>query len=517
MKQLSSISFWVSCLLLLAGMTACNDDITGSGEDLKGPDIEVSPVMVSFNDTQTATVSVSYPGPWKAELSEGCTWCTIDKQSGEGDGEIVVTLNPNHSSELLTAKLTIRAVDSPILLKTVQLMCSGDNFYVDPLLVVYGLGDDMTQEVKVNCKGKWTAKLSDDCTWCTLDKTSGTGEETLYITSHMSLNPANVADAKLTITPESNPNQAVTIDVTYQEKYLHGSCITLNKATKGNGINLIVTGDAFTEADMGKGGRWEDVMNRSLEAIFRFEPYKSFREYFNVYAVTAVSDTRQFSNNTPSDTFYRIYYVNGGNPSMSMSNSDFCIEHTPAKDVDLADLSILVVLNDDKYAGMASVGSPSVGLAAVWETGQNPIIKPENMFATIIAHEFLGHAFGHLADEYYTANEAITEEQIARYNTAKQASGHWQNVEFTDDPDKFFNIYWKQMLEMKYPGVDVIQGGMYCGIGVWRSSDNAMMNDQVLSPYFSPVQREIIYRRIHELAGIPYSFDNFVEWDKRNL
>lgn len=522
MKEKKSIISWLLCLLVLASMTACNDDAEGTGEELKGPDIQVSPVMIDFTDSQTATVSVSYPGHWKAELSEGCDWCTIDKENGEGDGLITVTLKEATSAELQSAKLIIRAVDSPILLKAVQLMRSGESFWVDPLVLEYGLGDDMTQTVKVSCTGAWTAKLSDDCTWCTLDKTSGNGEETLLLTSHMSLNPDNVKDATLTVTSANHPERSATIKVSYQEKYLHGSRITLNKATKGKGINLIVTGDGFTEADMAKGGRWEDIMNRSLAAIFRFEPYASFREYFNVYAVAAVSETNQFSNtDAPSNTFYRINFPGGGNPVGIMSNMDFLIDHTPVKEqnVDLKDVTVLMVLNVDKYAGIGSFGSPSIGMACVWETSDNPAVSshPENMFPTLIAHEFLGHAFAFLADEYYTTGKRISEEDVQQYKLAKQSFGHWQNVEFTKDPTQFDNQYWRKMIDMKYPGVDVIEGGMYCNFGVWRSVDNAMMNDQVMSPFFNPVQREIIYRRIHKLAGLDYSFDAFIEWDKKNI
>ena len=505
-------------MLFLASMAACSDDSTSSGIALEGPDIDVDPVMVRFNDAQTATVSVSYEGKWRAELSDD-SWCSIDKKEGTGNDVITVTATGGNRSELQVAKLTIRAVDHPLLLKTVQLVRSGENFYVDPLEMDYGLGDDMTQIVKVGCPGAWTAKLSDDCTWCTIDKTSGNGVDSIRITSHLSLNPANVADATLTITSDDNPEQSATVKLTYQEKYLHGSLITLNKATKGKGINLIVTGDGFTEADMGKDGRWKDIMDRSLAAIFRFEPYASFRDYFNVYAVTAVSETSEILSDTPSNTFYGVYYENGGNPSGALNNQDFIIEHTPVKGqkIDLRNVTILMVINDDKHGGVASLGSPAMGIACVWETSDNPINLPENMFPTLLVHEFLGHAFAKFGDEYYVEGMRIPEEEVKKCKLEKQAYGYHQNVEFTDDPNQFDNPYWRQMIEMNYPGVDVIEGGIHYGAGVWRSSQNSMMNNQTLTPFFSPVQREIIYRKIHELAGLPYSFDEFIEWDKKNL
>lgn len=519
MKKLRFINYWLSCLLFLTGIAACNDDNVNE-DRFNSPDISISPVVIRFNENQTATVTVSYPGKWQAELSD-TTWCAINKVRGEGEDEITVSLKTGHASEAQTAKLTIRAADHPLLLKTVQLIRAGEAFYADPLILSYGLGDDKTQVVKVGCAGAWTAKLSDGCTWCEIDKESGTGSDEIRITSRLSQNPADVRDASLTVSSAENPEMSATVNITFQEKYLHGSCVTLQKASKGKGINLIITGDGFTDADMGKGGRWEDIMNRSHSAIFNYEPYTSFREYFNVYAVTAVSETDEILSDQRSNTFYGIYYEQGINPVSSINHHDFVWENTPidTNNVDLGEVTALIVVNDDKYAGIASLSASSfsLGIACVWETSDNPIIKPENMFPTLIAHEFLGHAFGKLADEYYADGVRITEEDKAAILNAKEHWGWWQNVEFSDDPNQFKNTYWSQMLQMKYPDVGIIEGANYCGLGVWRSSGKAMMNEQVLCPFFSPVQREIIYRKIHELAGLKYSFDEFIEWDKKNL
>ena len=68
-----------------------------------------------------------------------------------------------------------------------------------------------------------------------------------------------------------------------------GEVMTLQKATEGKGINLVFMGDAYVDKDMGKGGLYETLMRQCMEEFFAIEPYKTFRDRFNVYAVKAVS------------------------------------------------------------------------------------------------------------------------------------------------------------------------------------------------------------------------------------
>ena len=64
--------------------------------------------------------------------------------------------------------------------------------------------------------------------------------------------------------------------------------ITLQKASSGKGINLVFMGDAYTDKDIAS-GLYEQMMRQSMEQFFSIEPYKTFRNKFNVYAVKVVS------------------------------------------------------------------------------------------------------------------------------------------------------------------------------------------------------------------------------------
>lgn len=63
---------------------------------------------------------------------------------------------------------------------------------------------------------------------------------------------------------------------------------TLQTATKGKGIDLVLMGDAFTDIDI-ETGFYKQLMEFAMESFFTIEPTKSYREYFNVYMVYAVS------------------------------------------------------------------------------------------------------------------------------------------------------------------------------------------------------------------------------------
>ena len=51
--------------------------------------------------------------------------------------------------------------------------------------------------------------------------------------------------------------------------------------------------------------------------------------------------------------------------------------------------------------------------------------------------------------------------------------------------------------------------------GVYRSEANSCMNNDI--PYYSTISREAIVKRIMEYAGEEYSFEKFVENDKRDV
>lgn len=519
MIKLTHINYWFMLLLLL-GFAACSDD-KDNEELISKSKLNVSASALRFSSDKADTVFINYAGSWNAKLNDD-SWCTLDKTSGKGQGMIVITPKPRNDAEMKSAKLIVQATDRFSEMQIINLILNGIEFYADPIVVEFGLGDNATYAVDVVYEGGWTATLDDE-SWCSLNQASGNGNGQIKITSKFGPDDSGEKSTLLTLTSTEDPNLKTTVEIKKVEEFKHGSCITLNKATKGKGINLLITGDGFIKSDMGRNGYWQQIMERSLESIFAYEPFKSFREYFNVYGITAVSQTNSFhTDGTPSETFFGCSFVNQliNTNGFTISPTTFAWEHSPVYNTDIPgqDITVLLSVNINRYCGVAQLSGsgPSIGMGGIWD-GEGRF--NHDTYSTMIAHEFLGHAFGKLADEYYSDNASITEADIAATKREREAFGHWQNVEFTNKPAEFDNKNWKALLEMNYPEVGIIQGGRYCQYGVWRSINDNIMRNQNAVLYFGPVNREIILRRIYKLAGMEneYSLDVFLEYDKKNI
>lgn len=71
--------------------------------------------------------------------------------------------------------------------------------------------------------------------------------------------------------------------------YSHdGEITTLQNATTGNGIDIILMGDGYSDRQIAAGEYISDLLF-AAESMFTEEPYKTFRELFNIYAITVVS------------------------------------------------------------------------------------------------------------------------------------------------------------------------------------------------------------------------------------
>ena len=55
-------------------------------------------------------------------------------------------------------------------------------------------------------------------------------------------------------------------------------------------------------------GTYASVMQRATEAFFSEEPYKSFRDCFNVYYVDVVSKNERYTAETALDTWYGTWH-----------------------------------------------------------------------------------------------------------------------------------------------------------------------------------------------------------------
>lgn len=305
-------------------------------------------------------------------------------------------------------------------------------------------------------------------------------------------------------------NQTVALGVEqYDYEYADGDVVELNKATKGRGVNLVFMGDCYDARDIADGTYIADI-REAFKYFFAVEPYATYKDYFNVYAVFGESaDSGLGTVNTIRDAkFGSQYFLDGISPDI-----DVCYEYASKVDSGMIPGQTLVVMieNTTEYGG----------ICYMWGDGSAIAVCPKSAdaypydFRGIVQHEACGHGFGKLADEYIYHNAFITtcnclccshEMELSDYKDL----GWYRNVELTGDVNQ---VGWSHLIfHPKYSAeVDVYEGAYFHSRGVYRSEPTSCMNNNI--PYFSAISRQAIVERIMEYAGEEFTLEKFYAAD----
>ena len=312
-----------------------------------------------------------------------------------------------------------------------------------------------------------------------------------------------------------------TVTITQDErasgKYVDKEVIKLQSATIGKGIDIILMGDGYTVKDMDKGsGKYEKDMREAANYFFSVYPYTEFRNYFNVYMIAAISNqegTSDKSTNTWVDTKFETVWE-GGRSTGIECNDEIVVEYLEAIDAlefaDIDDLTVIMPINSKIYAGTCNMyyyDSFPYDFANGFSICMCPV---GSYFMDVIIHESCGHGFAKLMDEYvYYSDKPIPFSDKLLINTLKKY-GWYENVDFYSD---IMLTSWKGFANLpKYSMVGTFEGGYMYGKGIWRPELNSCMNNNV--PYYNAPSRWAMVKRIMRLAGINYSFAQFLQDDK---
>ncbi len=288
----------------------------------------------------------------------------------------------------------------------------------------------------------------------------------------------------------------------------------LRKATVGDGIDMVLMGDGFSDRLIADGS-FRQKMQEAMDGLFSIEPYKSYKEMFNVYCVNSVSRHEEFR--LGSETVFSGYF-SGGTAIKGKDDVVFQYAQKALTEEEINEALIIVVLNNPVYAGTCYMYYPEGG-----DFGNGPAIAYVPMgtnaeeFVQLIHHEAAGHGFAKLADEYaYEEQGTISKEAMDEVNMM-DAYGWYRNVDFTSDPSA---VKWSHFLsDERYAndGLGVFEGGYTYWTGVWRPTEDSIMRYNVGD--FNAPSREAIYYRIHKLAfgdSWEYNYEDFVEYDAIN-
>ena len=266
-------------------------------------------------------------------------------------------------------------------------------------------------------------------------------------------------------------------------------------------FTLVVLADGYTAAEM---PRFREDLDKHLNILWSIEPFRSYRNYFNVYAIEAVSTDSGLTcdpilleepNMDPAlrqklqrkNTVFGLSFgggctninARGVTPAGGMQAKvrEYAARATPNPD------QILIIGNSRTYGGIGGGLATSTGSNAL-----SPLITP---------HE-IGHSLGRLGDEY-------------TYSARGRAGGTYSGDEprhdhmtlLTEEEMKAQQKkWWRWLGEPSEAGgfIGRFEGGSGNTKGIWRPSKHSMMIS--LGYYFDQVSREQMVRQISARVGL---------------
>ena len=220
-----------------------------------------------------------------------------------------------------------------------------------------------------------------------------------------------------------------------------GENVVLWDHTEGDGIPVLIKGQYFVDVDVAT-GYYDKLMKEVAQSLFDVEPYKSFKEYFDVSYEINIDEKRLPKKGPFSDVGYEY-----GTYIINVSSATFT-----------------------SYAIIAGGYSISISLRSFIESKY------------VTAHEF-GHSIGRLQDEY------------GGKGYYEYGSKEGPNVSYTDDPEL---VPWTRFLKddtyKHYVGI--YEGAVGYDRGAWRPSQDSIMRNSHKRNIYNAPSRYAIFKRI---------------------
>ncbi|MET8850627.1 M64 family metallopeptidase [Amycolatopsis sp. NPDC004625] len=249
-------------------------------------------------------------------------------------------------------------------------------------------------------------------------------------------------------------------------------------------FNLVVLGDGYTAAERPK---FLADVERHVSTLWSLEPFKSYRSYFNVYAVSIPSPESGVDCDPSLDAPRRNTPLNmgfwGGCNPQSVQRLLTVDDAAAQRYADLvpgtaaANRQILALGNSTTYGGAGGSYATASG---------------GNALSALISPHELGHSLGGLDDEYdYYARNVPG----GAYEGGEPDSVH--HTLLTEPQMRAQHAkWWRWLGEPSEAGGTIgrYEGGLYTQTGVWRPSAHSMM--KTLGYAYDQVGRERMTQRI---------------------
>lgn len=378
---------------------------------------------------------------------------------------------------------------------------------------ICALNSKHKEKMIIYAEGEWEVESKPD--WVEVTPASGNKKTEVEVTiKSMAKNAPTREDKVVFRLKDKDYTYACNVSqCDYQ--YSEDEWIALQKATKGNkgGINIVLLGDGYNAKDI-SGGSYLKDMKQQMEYFFAIEPYKTYRQYFNVYTAIPLSlESGVGGVNTIVWNRFNTTYTSG--VGLKADNDEIFAYALNAPTVNKSNLNqtlIIMVPNSTLYGGITNMWGDGSAIAFCPKSDEP---YPYDMRG-IIQHEAGGHGFGKLADEYIYTNAFIDActclNKHADAVRAGQTKGWYTNISLSG---KTNSVSWSHLIfDPRYSDiVDIFEGAFMHTRGVFRSEQNSCMNNNI--PYYNTISRETIVKRIKQYAGETYSFEDFVKNDSR--
>lgn len=332
--------------------------------------------------------------------------------------------------------------------------------------------------------------------------------------------------------------------------------IVLQEASAGSGADIVIMGDGFAE-DKFEDGTYAEIMTKAYDDFFSVEPYRSLKDYFNVYYINAASkdnhDAEPYFNeygaqngavNGSATTVFNTLFTPGttsitGDDSMALEYAMQAIRTKGGKNgtacTDENEVSyranralMIVMVNVQCHAGTCSLVwtlEEDYGNAysvAYTSLGNN---NDEQCRWTTI-HEAGGHGFGKLGDEYgglkITGFNTEAWHNLDIYHQLgihRNINEYWGPEERADgwslswEDTTEDNVYWSELLGgygyEESEGLGVYRGGYTYENFFCRPTPNSVMRSQFSNDgkFFNAISRWAIWYRLMKLTGCTNASD----------
>lgn len=487
------------------------------------PAIPGTRVVVPFSYAVSGDVSYTLA----ITSSQGVAGTHMNYYDNSKTGNLTVSFAEGAiQSPSVTITLTVGdGGNQEVISHTVTFVDSGSRIdFVDPGQIDY-IGGEVTltvntqniQSYSLSCSGDG---ISQSGSIFTVSQNNNNSPRTMSVECQAKATGASFDYYKsITITQKA---YGTSLSKTY---YTNGQKVVLNQANAygcSNYFNIVILGDGYQKKDLVAGGKFERSARSAMDSFFAIEPYKTFKDRFNVYMVAYESvdeGTDIDASSIEKNTYFNSYcsgvttaaYVRNGGENTVINAVKTAVGEG---DAEYYRSIAILLLNTDEQAG--STGYPFRDKKAGWPNGYASFaiaVLAANSTGTngLVKHEAGGHAFGRLADEYDTNGTTASDSNKNELTDKWHVTGWYWNVSPTNTGN-----YYKFVNSDYSSEVSFIEGAWNYQYGMYRPTQGGMMQGST-GVFNAPSRHAIYHRIITESEGQnAYSWSKFLSYDQKN-